>query len=219
MQPAGERFPRPEPAPQQLALRPRDLLQLQRLIDHEDAHDGESHGDLVRDHLRRSPHSSEQRELVVRRPRADHDSVDAQRRHAEDVEDADVEVRRLQVDLAAADDQDISERNDSEGDQRREKGHARGQSVQQPVSLGRDEVFFSEKFDRIGNQGIDQPQAGKAQDRGPVGADAVLDQGAPLSLDPGQKTGQIEHHEEDKDGLGRDDPEVDDHSCFVSLPS
>ena len=89
--------------------------------------------------------------------------------------------------------------------------------MQDPVSPRWHEVFFGEKLDRIGNHRVDQPQARKAQDGCTVGANAVLDQGASLSLDPTHNTGEVQHHDEDEQDLRHDNADFNDHGCLDSL--
>ena len=102
------------------------------------------------------PPSSDQR-LFDAQP-AEHDAVDAERRHREDVEDADVERRRLQVDRAVADLEHVAERH--HGERRRGPGmtamHGR-QRVQQAVGAGGTDVFLQEELDRVGDQRVDEP--------------------------------------------------------------
>ena len=87
------------------------------------------------------------------------------------------------------------------------------QGVQEAVARGRNEIFFGQKLERIGDHRIDQTQTGEAQDRCPVGADAVLDQRAAFALNPAQNAGEIEHHSDDKHRFKGDNREVDDHDA------
>ena len=85
--------------------------------------------------------------------------------------------------VAVADDQHVAERNDGEGDQGREHREARRQRVQQPVGAGGHDVLLGEELERVGHQRVDQAEAGEAEDGGPVGADAILDERAALALE------------------------------------
>ncbi len=81
------------------------------------------------------------------------------------------------------------------------------------VARRRDKVFFGEKLERIGDQGIDQSQTGEPENRRAVGADAVLNERASLALDPAENAGQIEDHEEDEKRFGRDNRQINDHDA------
>ena len=68
--------------------------------------------------------------------------------------------------------------------------------MEDPVRAGRDDVFLREHLHGIG-EGMEQPHQAEAEDAGAVGADAVLNDGRLLALDPGMQPGQVQDTEED----------------------
>src|SRR5512140_246705 len=77
------------------ALRLDDLDEGERTRHQDRAHDREAHRDLVADELRRRAETPEERVLRVRRPAAEDDPVNPDRRDREDEEERDVQVRRV----------------------------------------------------------------------------------------------------------------------------
>ena len=71
----------------------------------------------------------------------------------------------------------------------------------------RGEVLFEEHLDGVGKR-LEQPEEAKAEDRGPVGPDAVLHDRALLAFDPGQKKGQEERPDEGQNDLDEDDEDI-----------
>ena len=111
--------------------------------------------------------------------------------------------------------QHVAEGNDRESDQRWKQRHARRQSVEELVTGRRNEIFFGQELERIGDQSVHQPQTGETENRCAVGADTVLNQRAAFALDPAQGAGEIEHHDENQRGFKRNNREIDDH---VAVP-
>ena len=136
----------------------RDVLHVERAVDHHDAHDGRPDGDLRGDHQGGRPLPAEQRVVVGRGPARHHEPVDAQRQHGEHVEDAHVERHRLQLDRAPRDGQGVAEGDGGEGREREEDRHERRQHEEQPVRVGGHEVFLRQHLDRV-REGMEQPQA------------------------------------------------------------
>ena len=178
---------------QQRPLAARDLLHVERAVDHEDAHDRGADGDLGRDHQGGRALAAQQRVVVGRGPARHHDAVDAQREHGEDVEDADVERDRLQRDLAAADVQGVAERDRREGGQREEDRHERREPEEQPVGAGRHEVFLGQHLERVGERVEAARTARKPKIEARLAPDAVLHDRRLLALDPGQEPAQVQH--------------------------
>ncbi len=157
----------------------------------------------------RIPPSSAQR-LFDAQP-AEDDAVHGERRHREHVEDADVEIRDLEVDRPVADHQLIAERHGGEGDQHREDGQERRQEVQELVGARGHHVFLGEQLERVGDERVDEPEIERhhAEDVGAVGADAVLDERAALALDPQEDGAHVQHHQKNQQGFDPGDTDVD----------
>ena len=97
----------------------------------------------------------------------------------------------------------IPERNGGKGDEGEEDRKERGQSVEDPVCSGRDDVFLGEHLDGVG-KGMEQPHQPEPEDAGAVGPDSVLDDRRLLALDPGVQPGKVQHpkkHEQGQDQL------------------
>src|SRR5262249_3510119 len=76
---------------------------------------------------------------------------------------------------------------------------------EQVVDRGRGDVFLEEELDGVGDQRVDQPEAGEAEDRGPVGADPILDDGADLPLEEHAQGDHLQGEQDGEDRLaGRD---------------
>src|SRR5215510_1858426 len=171
---------------------------------------------LVTDHLRRRAQSAEQAVFRIRRPAADHDAVYAKTGHREDVEQPDVHVRDVQTDRAQIDvpvhpeseaqimkgltdgaaerQRDIRpERIDDQNHHRRDQHDDRRQDVEPFIDRQRDDVFFEDEFDQVGER-LQQSLPADA-----VRPQAVLDDGqhAPFGVN---RVGDNEHDEDPEDG-------------------
>ena len=203
---------------ERLALAARDVLEVQRAVHHHHAHDGGADGDLRGDHEGGRALPAEQRVVVGGGPARHHEPVDAQRDHAQHVEDAHVEGHRLELDLAPQDLQGVAERDRREGGQAEEHRHERGELEHQLVRARGGEVLLGQHLDRVG-QGVEQPQDADAEaehgDGRAVGPDPVLHDRGLLALDPGQEPAEVqhhEHHEADRDGL---EQEIEGHAAHA----
>src|ERR1043166_571452 len=165
--------------PARLALDDADERQRPRAEDHRDR--GEPHGELVRDHLGRRSQGTEQRVLVVRRPAAERDGVDADARHGEEQQQPDVDVGAHEPRRGTH--RDHGERHDGRG--HREDGRDVEDDL---VRLRRDELLLEEELDDVGD-GLQEPERPDA-----VGAGARLDVPADLALG----VDQVGHHPEQR---------------------
>ena len=68
----------------------------------------------------------------------------------------------------------------------------------------RNEILFEDHLNGIG-EGLEQPEGAEAEHGSPVGPDAILDDGALLSLDPGQEEGKKHGPSQGQDDLDEDD--------------
>jgi hypothetical protein len=82
--------------------------------------------------------------------------------------------------------------------------------VESPVGTARNDVLLGEHLDRIG-EAVKQAQHAKSKNAGPVGPDAVLNQGRLLPLDPGMKAGEVQNDEENEQSQHKFDQEHFDH--------
>ena len=85
--------------------------------------------------------------------------------------------------------------------------------MQQLIASGRDEIFLGEEFKRIGDQRVYQAHSCKAENRGPVGADPILDQRAAFPFHPTQNASQVKNHEENEKCFDGNNREIDDHDA------
>ena len=77
---------------QRCALRFDDRRQVEGAGQQDDAHERQAHENFVAQHLRGGAQASEQRVLVVRGPPRQYHAVDAERRHGQHEQQADIEV-------------------------------------------------------------------------------------------------------------------------------
>ena len=209
---------------QRLALAARDVLHVERAVHHDHAHDRGADGDLRRDHEGGRPLPAEERVVVGRGPARHHEAVDAQRDHAQHVEDAHVERHRLELDLAPQDLQGVAERDRREGGQAEEHRHERGELEHQLVRARGGEVLLGQHLDRVG-QRVEQPQDANAEaEHGygrAVGPDPVLHDRGLLALDPGQEPAEVQHHEHDEPDRDRLEQQIEGDAAhaFTTRPA
>src|ERR1051325_11597546 len=86
------KFSENEPVPEPPRLHPVDLLKVQGAGDHYHDDQREGGGDLITHDLRGGAHGPEERPLVVRRPARHENPHDDDRRHRDDIEEADADV-------------------------------------------------------------------------------------------------------------------------------
>ena len=111
-----------------VALRRDDLRRRHRAGVEEDADERQAHRDLVGDHLGRRPQPAEQRVRRAAGPAGQHDAVDADRGHGQDVEHRDRQVGELQRASRSPKIDDLGpERDDREGQERRRRRDDRRQ--------------------------------------------------------------------------------------------
>ena len=207
-----EDAPRRQPAPHEAALLARHLLEIERVVGEDDPDQCEPHGDLVGDHLRRPADAAQERPAIVRGPAAQHDAVHAEGGHGEHEEDPHVQLRRLQVDGPVADLEDVAERDDGEGEKGGDQAHERRERVQQPIDCGRGDVLLQQELDRVGDERVHQAEAGEAEDRGPIGADPILDDGADLAFEEHPQPDHLQREQDGEERLARRDRDVDRHA-------
>ena len=162
-------------------LRLDDVGQAEGARERDHADEREAHEDLVAHHLRGGAQPADQGVLAARRPAGEHHAVHGQRRHGEEEEEPDVEV---------GDDPALGDRDDDEGEQRRDQHQGRRDHEHPPVGERRRPVFLEEDLERVGEH---LQQAGRAD---PVGAVAVLDEAEQPALVPDQAGGDGEHDDE-----------------------
>src|SRR4029079_1414361 len=78
--------------PKPTGLRGSDFPQTEGAGEDKYADDGQSHVELIADHLSGGPQPSQQRVFAVRSPSTEDDAVGADRREGQDVENADIDV-------------------------------------------------------------------------------------------------------------------------------
>src|ERR1700722_2527401 len=163
------------------ALMAADGLQVEGAVSHDDGENREAEGDFVGNHLRGGADAAEQGETVIGGPSAEGNAVNADADGSEDIERADVEIGRLQVDGIAADVQDIAHRSDGESDDYREESQERGEAVDEVIRAVGHEISLHEHFDGVGENGVDHAEVGQAEafadteEVRAIGADAILD--------------------------------------------
>jgi hypothetical protein len=133
------------------------------------------------------------------------------------IEHTDVQLCHLERDLASAQPQHVAKGNHGKGHEGGKQVDARRQQVEAAVHGGGHHILFGEELDGIGEHCVDQPQTGKTEHGGPIGADAVLDERAALALHPAEEAGERQHHEDDHDRLSCRDGEFESHVVSVTL--
>ena len=177
----------------------------------EDRGEGGAHRDLVGDHLRAGAQAAEQRVRRAGGPAGQHDAVDADRGHREDVEHRDRQVGQLHRGAVAEDRDLVAGR--AEGDHRdrhegRDRRDDRRQDVDDLVGPLDDDVFLEHQLDAVGERLEHAPGAV------PVGADAQLHPGDDLALPhDGEEHG---HHQEREAEHRLDDDEPPRVACRTS---
>ena len=109
----------------------------------DDADDREHERQLVGDELRGGAQRAEQRVLVRARPAGHQHADDAEARHRERVEDADVERR---------DDESRAGRDHDEDEERRHHDDRRREREDTPVGLRRHDVFLLHELDAVADE-------------------------------------------------------------------
>ncbi len=171
------------PVPEAPGLVLHDSGQVHGAGEQDHRQDDQADGDLVAHHLRRRSQGAQERILGVGRPAAHDHPVDAQRRHAEQVQDAHIDVghhpaRRERDHRPAAEGQDV-------GDQRRD-------DEDDLVGAGRDDRLLQHELEEVG-EGLHQ-----AERTHHVGALAHLHAGPDLAVRQ-QQEGEADEHA-DRDG-------------------
>jgi hypothetical protein len=151
----------------------------------ERADQGEALRHLVGDHLRRRAQAAHEREFVVRRPAADDEAVDADRRESEDDEHPGVDVGDVPGELAPGGPR--AHGDDGEDDQGRRHDQAGGKDERPLDRLDGERVLLDEELHDVGDRLQEAPRAH------PVGADPGLDEAEDLAL--GQH--QVGDHRQD----------------------
>src|SRR5512143_2109260 len=178
-----------------------DLAQVEGAGDHDHAHEREAHEHLVAHHLGGRPQPAEERVFVVRRPGAEDDAVDRERRHGQKEEQADVQI----------DDREArGEGDDGEGHQDGRDDDGRGQDEDRPVGERRHPVFLEEELDHIGQHLED------AEGADPVGAIALLPEAEQAALQPDEARGDPQRHGQDADD-GQDHLQGEAHGFLTAL--
>ena len=94
--------PEGNPAPQVSPLAPHYFLQVHRPIDHDNADDRDAEGNLVGDHLRSSPQSTQHRVVIPGGKSGKDHSVDFQGQHRKDIEQRNIDFGDLEFNDAVA---------------------------------------------------------------------------------------------------------------------
>ncbi len=176
-------------------LRRPDLGQLHGAVHHQHADDGEPHGDLVGNHLGCGAHGSQEGPVVVGAPTGDDVTVGGDRGDRENEQQSHIQIGDDQFHFLAEQQVFAAERHHREGEDGGDQRHDRAQGMQHLVGPLGNEIFLGEHLDAVGD-GVEQPEHGKAQDIGPVGADPVLHDGALLPFHPGQHGSKKSHGDE-----------------------
>ena len=175
------------------ALRVDDVVERQRIADHQHRRQREPVRELVADHLRRGAQPAEQRILAVRAPAGEDDAVDAHRGDGEEHEDADVDVGRLQLDLLRQQPEEVGgspPRHDNEGGEARRHRQDRRQREEHGIGGARLQLLLEEQLDDVGHRLQHAPGTDA------VGAEPLLHEGGHLALHEHQHRRRVEQHEE-----------------------
>ena len=175
---------------QKSLLRSHHLLQVERAREDHHADEREGHRHFIGDELRRRTQAAEQRVLAVGGEPSEEQRVHAQRRDAENEQQADVDVCDIPV-------EHVSEpvigapRNHRVCEQCRTPGEARPHQVEDLVALCWRDVLFEEQLQPICSR-LEHPEGSD-----PVRPVAKLDAGRDLSLSERQirECGQEEYDE------------------------
>ena len=187
--------PHGDEAEEQFSLELGDLRQVDRTVDHQQADQGEPHGDFVADHLGGGAEAAEHAVLVVRRPTCENDAVHREADDSQEPEDAEVRGDGLHQVLLAVDYQSVGEGNRCKGDQAdRENDHRRQHKIEFVPDVGRNHIFLGEQFHRIGEV-LDQAGGPEAEDVAAVRTGPVLDEGAPSTFHPDEDSDEAERHQ------------------------
>ena len=185
-----------------------DRAQVDGAVHENQAHDGEGHDQLVRNHLRAGPQSTQERELVARAPAGQHGADDRESAKGEHDQDARVELRDLQRVGAATEPRGqrrkqlrgierAAERDHGEHQQHWRDYDERRQEVAQRIVRLRREVLLEEHLQAVGHA-MEQSQPHQLDvgerdlDVGAVGADPVRHYGGLLALHPGEQPAEAE---------------------------
>ena len=180
-----------EQVPTARLLTRHDVVALDRPDGQDDRKQGQSHRDLVGDHLGAGPKPAQEGPLVVRGPPTEADAVHAERGSGKDIDDADVEVRADHVDMDALDSQRRRQpegearqvkrpapRDDHEADHGRDHDEAGGEDEKPLLDARGVVVLLEEELEAVGD-GLEQPVGAN-----PIRTDTVLHPGGELSLKP-----------------------------------
>ena len=173
---AGER-PAEEAQLVAVRLRGDDVRGRHRAGVEEHRDDRQPHRDLVADHLGGAAQPAEQRVGRAGGPAGQHDAVDAHRRAGQHDQHADRGVGELQRRVVAEDADHRAERDDREGQERRDRGDDRRQEVDRLVGQRRHDVFLERQLQPVGQA---LQVAARAD---PVRADPLLHPGDDLALE------------------------------------
>ena len=73
--------------------------------------------------------------------------------------------------------------------------------MQKPVAFSGDEVFLDEHLQAV-SQDLEQTEHPETENRGSIGADAILHHRALLAFHPSQDGGKVEHPDEHGENFG-----------------
>ena len=170
-----------------------DATKIEFSKNEKDRNNRETESDFVRNHLSGSANAAQEGKLGIGGPTSNRDSVNGQRRDGEDKEGTNIEVSNGhgERDLAAFNRNGTSKWDHRYRNQGRHHRHTRSEPEEVFANVVRGEVFLEDKLKSVSN-GLGQTTEGKfdvvleaqngSWDHGPVGADAVLDDGGEAAL-------------------------------------
>ncbi|MPM63251.1 hypothetical protein SDC9_110131 [bioreactor metagenome] len=183
-----------------LRLSRDDLAGRHRPRVHEDRDQGQTHGDLVADHLRGGAHRAEQRIGAVGRPAGQHEAVEADAGDGHDQQGCHRQIGQLQPGLDPEHPHRAAQRDDRPGGECGDRGQHRCDVEHQRVGAGRAEVLLEEQLHAVAER-LAQAE-GAVHDR----ALAVLHLAEYPALEPHVEDGPGQQQDEDAHHLDQDEP-------------
>ena len=186
--------------PPELSLSSHDLRGGHGARHEEHAHEGQAHGQLVGDDLRRGTHGAVQGQGRARRPATQDDAVQAQRGDRQDVQGGDGHVGELQRRRVTENRHVRAHRNDRVDAERRESRDGGSQEVQETLGPAGPHVLLEEELARVGER---LEQAEGARD---VRAGTRLHAAQASALNPQGEEHVGDQEDDDEHGLDEAEP-------------